>query len=71
MATGKRLLTNSMPSNYKQGTLYPVSSGREENEKKYGNRRKNKAGIVRKMGQSKVRKQLKKDLNVELIETLG
>lgn len=67
MATGKRLLTNSMPSNYKQETLYPVSSvGRDE--KKYGNSRKKKVGIIRKMGQSKVRKQLKKDLKVELTE---
>ena len=63
MATGRRLLTNSMPSNYKQGTLYPVYGG---GEKKYGNRKKKKAGIVRKMGQSKVRKQLKKDLLSEI-----
>lgn len=67
MATGKRLLTNSMSSNYKQGTLYPVSSGGRD-EKKYGNSRKKKVGIIRKMGQSKVRKQLKKDLKVELTE---
>lgn len=54
-----------MPSNYKQGTLYPVYGG-GKNEKKYGNRRKKKAGIVRKMGQSKVRKQLKNDLLFEI-----
>jgi hypothetical protein len=66
MATGKRLLSNSMPSNYKQGSLYPVYGG---GEKKYGNRKKKNAGKVRKMGQNKVRKQLKKELISELNNT--
>lgn len=64
MATGKRLLTNCMPSNYKQGTLYPTYLG--DFDKSYGNRKEKNAGHVRKAGQSKLRKQLQKELNQEI-----
>jgi len=69
MATGKRLLDNCMPSNYKQGTLYPVHSFEDE-EKPYGNKKAKNAGHVRKAGQSKLRNQLKKELLEELFEEL-
>lgn len=69
MATGKRLLDNCMPSNYKQGTLYPTYDRYGECDKPYGNRREKNAGHVRKMGQNKVRRQLKKDLERELNES--
>lgn len=69
MATGKRLLNYCMPCNYKQGFLYPISSYKNL-EKSYGNRKIKKAGHVRKAGQNKLRKQLKKELNEEL-ESLG
>ena len=65
MATGKRLLEESMPHNYKQGTLYPRHYD-DDLEKSYSNRRSRNAGHVRKAGQSKVRRQLKKDMNEEL-----
>ena len=59
MTTRKRLLEESMPHNHKQGSVYPTHYDYEL-EKTYGNRRARKAGHVRKMGQTKVRKQLKK-----------
>jgi len=63
MPTGKRLLSESMPNNYKQGFLYPVNLYRFlEKQKPYGNKRTKHAGHVRKAGQNKVRKQLKKEL---------
>jgi hypothetical protein len=67
MTTGRRLLEESMPHNFKQGMVYPthyVSRG----EKPYGGSRKRCAGKIRKAGQNKVRKQLKSDLNKELNE---
>ena len=67
MSTGKRLLNNCMPWNYKQGSLYPVGSSHGDDNKPYGGSRKKNAGHVRKMGQNKVRKQLKKELN-EMLE---
>ena len=67
MATGKRLLEESMPQNFKQGLLYPTHY--LENEyKPYGGSRKRKAGKIRKAGQNKVRKQLKKDMMAELYD---
>lgn len=66
MSTGRRLLSESMPHNYKQGFLYPVNTPKFLKEKPYGNRRAKHAGHVRKAGQNKVRKQLKKELNEEL-----
>jgi hypothetical protein len=68
MATGKRLLEESMPHNYKQGSLYPTHYNTDEG-KPYGGSRKKNAGHVRKMGQNKVRKQLKKELIEELNES--
>lgn len=68
MATGKRLLEESMPHNYKQGSVYPTHYDYGL-EKAYGNRKPRKAGHVRKMGQNKVRRQLKKDLERELNES--
>lgn len=65
MSTGKRLLNYCMPFNYKQGSLCPISNYKNL-EKPYGNRKAKKAGHVRKAGQNKVRKQLKKELNEEL-----
>ena len=65
MATGKRLLEESMPHNYKQGLVYPTHYIRQH-EKSYGGSRKRNAGCIRKTGQSKVRRQLKKDMNEEL-----
>ena len=66
MATGKRLLEESMPHNYKQGSVYPTHYNIDA-DKPYGGSRKKNAGHVRKMGQNKVRKQLKKELN-EMLE---
>lgn len=66
MSTGRRLLSWSMPHNYKQGFLYPVNTPKLLEEKPYGNRRAKHAGHVRKAGQNKVRKQLEKELNEEL-----
>lgn len=68
MATGKRLLEESMPHNYKQGSVYPTHYSIDE-DKPYGGSRKKNAGHVRKMGQNKVRKQLKKELTEELNES--
>jgi len=68
MATGRRLLEESMPHNYKQGAVYPTHYTRNDEDKPYGGSRKRNAGHVRKMGQNKVRKQLKKDLERELNE---
>lgn len=67
MPTGSRLLEESMPHNHKQGSVYPTHYDYGL-EKTYGNRRARKAGHVRKMGQTKVRKQLKKELIEELNE---
>ena len=66
MPTGKRLLEESMPHNYKQGSVYPTHYN-IDGDKPYGGSRKKNAGHVRKMGQNKVRKQLKKELN-EMLE---
>ena len=71
MATGKRLLNNCMPENYKQGSLYPTHCTKYNNDeynKPYGNRHEKNAGHIRKAGQNKVRKQLKIELNKELEE---
>lgn len=68
MATGKRLLEESMPHNYKQGSVYPTHYNIDE-DKPYGGSHKKNAGHVRKMGQNKVRKQLKKELTEELNES--
>ena len=54
-----------MPDNYKQGTLYPTSE-LIGFDKPYGNRKAKKSGHVRKAGQNKLRKQLKKELEQEL-----
>ena len=67
MPTGKRLLEESMPHNYKQGSVYPTHYD-IDGDKPYGGSRKKNAGHVRKMGQNKVRKQLKKELNEMLKE---
>lgn len=66
MSTGRRLLNNCMPSNYKQGSLYPTKNEYGDDNKSYGNKRAKKAGHVRKAGQNKLRKQLKKELEQEL-----
>lgn len=71
MATGSKLLNQCMPLNYKQGTLYPIKTVKgyeDEAMKPYGNRKPKNAGHVRKAGQAKLRKQLKKELNEELYE---
>ena len=68
MATGKRLLEESMPHNFKQGSVYPTHYDYGL-EKAYDNRKPRNVGHVRKMGQNKVRKQLKKDLERELYES--
>ena len=67
MSTGKRLLNNCMPNRYKQGTLYPIGGDSNEYEKSYGNRMARKAGHIRKAGQNKLRKQLQKELEEELL----
>lgn len=66
MTTGKRLLEESMPHNYKQGSVYPTHYLLNE-YKSYGGSRKRNAGKIRKAGQNKVRKQLKKDMMEELL----
>lgn len=70
MATGSRLLEESMPHNYKQGSVYPTHYDLEL-EKPYGNRKAKNAGHVRKIGQTKVRRQLKKDMMEELYDDQG
>ena len=65
MSTGKRLLNYCMPLNYKQGSVCPTSNYKNL-EKPYGNRKAKKAGHVRKTGQNKLRKQLKKELSEEI-----
>ena len=65
MSTGSRLLEESMPHNYKQGSVYPTHYDYVL-KKTYGNCRPRKAGHVRKMGQTKVRRQLKNDIMEEL-----
>ena len=67
MPTGKRLLNNCMPWNYKQGSLYPTHYNIDL-DKPYGGSRKKNAGHVRKMGQNKVRTQLQKELEEELLD---
>ena len=70
MATGKRLLINCMPSNYKQGTLIPTYRYWADGfDKPYVNRHEKNAGHVRKAGQTKLRRQLKKELK-ELFDEL-
>lgn len=69
MPTGKRLLEESMPHNYKQGLVYPTHYiGNGEDDKNYGGTKKRRAGKIRKAGQNKVRKQLKKELYEMLAE---
>ena len=68
MATGRRLLEESMPHNYKQGVVYPTHYTRNDEDKPYGGSRKRNAGHVRKAGQTKVRKQLEKELQEELYD---
>ena len=70
MPTGKRLLSNCMPTNFKQGTLYPTHCTEYNDDyynKPYGNRHEKNAGHIRKAGQNKLRKQLKKELEQELL----
>jgi len=67
MPTGRRLLDQCMPYNFKQGTLYPTRDRYQDDLKSYGNRRAKKAGHIRKAGQNKVRKQLEKELEQELL----
>ena len=69
MSTGKRLLNTCMPANYKQGTLYHIYDSDGGFDKPYGKRRKKNAGHVRKAGQTKLRRQLKKELK-ELFDEL-
>lgn len=66
MSTYRRLLEESMPHNYKQGSVNPTHYN-IDGDKPYGGSRKKNAGHVRKMGQNKVRKQLKKEL-YEMLE---
>ena len=63
MSTGSRLLDESMPHNHKQGSVYPTHYDYGL-EKTYSNWRARKACHVRKMGQTKVRKQLKVFYNI-------
>ena len=65
MSTGKRLLEESMPHNFKQGLVYPTHYIEQE-EKPYGGTRKRNEGRIRKAGQTKVRRQLKNDMMEEL-----
>ena len=67
MPTGSRLLEESMPHNYKQGSVYPTHYNIDL-DKPYGGSRKKNAGHVRKMGQNKVRTQLQKELEEELLD---
>ena len=62
MPTGKRLLEESMPHNYKQGLLYPTHYILSNDDKPYGGSKKRNAGKIRKAGHNQVRKQLKKEL---------
>ena len=60
-----------MPENYKQGSLYPTHCTKYNNDeynKPYGNRHEKNAGHVRKAGQNKLRKQLQKELEEELLD---
>ena len=66
MSTGKRLLSNCMPHNFKQGSVYPTHYKINE-DKPYGGSRKKNAGHVRKAGQNKLRKQLQSELEEELL----
>ena len=68
MATGSRLLEESMPHNFKQGLLYPTHYILSNDDKPYGGSRKRNAGKIRKAGQTKVRRQLKKDMMEELYD---
>lgn len=68
MATGRRLLEESMPANYKQGYLYPTHYSSSIKKKPNGGFRKLRLDKIRKAGQTKVRKQLEKELNKELNE---
>ena len=68
MPTVSILLEELMPHNHKQGSVYPTHYDYGL-EKTYDNYRARKAGHVRKMGQTKVRKQLKKELIEELNES--
>lgn len=71
MATGSRLLEESMPHNYKQGLVYPTHYISSDGDKPYGGSRKRNAGKIRKAGQTKVRRQLKKDMMDELYDDQG
>lgn len=71
MATGSRLLEESMPHNYKQGLVYPTHYISSDDDKPYGGSRKRNAGKIRKAGQTKVRRQLKKDMMEELYDDQG
>ena len=65
----QKTLSNCMPSNYKQGTLYPTYDSDGGFDKPYVNRHEKNAGHVRKAGQTKLRRQLKKELK-ELFDEL-
>ena len=65
MTTGSRLLEESMPHNFKQGLVYPTHYFLND-YKSYGGSRKRRVGEIRKAGQTKVRRQLKKDMMEEL-----
>ena len=66
----QRLLSNCMSANYKQGTLIPTYRYWADGfDKLYRNRREKNAGHVRKAGQTKLRRQLKKELK-ELFDEL-
>ena len=70
MPTGSRLLEESMPLNYKQGLVYPTHYIEQE-EKPHGGTRKRNEGRIRKAGQTKVRRKLKKDMMEELYDDQG
>ncbi len=69
MATGKRLLEDSMPHNFKQGFVYPTHYIEQDQPKPHGGSRKRNVGCIRKAGQSKVRRQLNKEMYEELNNT--
>ena len=71
MATGSRLLEESMPHNFKQGMVYPTHYISCNDDKPYSGSRKRNAGKIRKAGQTKVRRQLKKDMMEELYNDQG
>ena len=71
MATGSRLLEESMPHNFKQGLVYPTHYISNDDNKPYGGSRKRNTGKIRKAGQTKVRRQLKKDMMEELYDDQG